>query len=263
MYSRDEILKKTEKYFVKKGQFTNRVCKLLNDGAFSDVLSSKDLLHLLNEGPGKKIRINALPAQMDTLLKDEIVQRLKIKQEKIERTYWLPGWVDKNAAKLRITEQFSDGCVLFFTGQQSWTDPNKNFPKIIERLEGDLCIVDPFYGDGTFYVLEKFGCDRKIRFLSSKLGAEEERNPTKFQDNFKRFKKEFKNVELRKYDKFWELHDRYIIANNALVVIGHGISNLANKESFVIFLPKSLVSGFLPEVQKQFDQRWKQASNIV
>lgn len=153
--------------------------------------------------------------------------------------------------------------VLFFTGSNSWTDPNKNFPKIIEQLKGDLCIVDPFYGSGTFYVLEKFGKKRKIRFLSCSLDSQEQNNITKFGIDLTRFRKEFKNIQMKKYDKGYELHDRYIIADNALVVIGHGIKDLANKESFVAFLPENVVGGFLPILKKGFEDRWKKSNNLT
>lgn len=153
--------------------------------------------------------------------------------------------------------------VLFFTGKAAWTDPNKNFPKIIELLKGDLCIVDPYYGNGTFFVLDKFGKNRKIRFLSERLGNEELNNITIFDNNLKRFKKEFKNIELKRCNKKYELHDRYIIADNGLVVIGHGLKDLAEKESFVIFLPEKLVRTFLPTLKAIFEARWKTASNVA
>lgn len=262
MTTQIELLQKAEIFLTKTGQFSSRVCKLLKDGDFSDVISSQDLVHLLNEGAGRKIKVNTLSASMEPLLEEDIVKVKLVGKGKNKRKFWFPGWLDKKQVEAKISDPSFQDNVLFFTGQNSWTDPNKNFPKIIEMLEGDLCIVDPFYGNGTFYVLEKFGKTRKIRFLSSKLGDEEQGNLTKFDNNLKRFKKEFKNIELKKYDKYYELHDRYIIAKNALVVVGHGIKDLANKESFVIFLPEKLVKNFLPGLKQIFEQRWRKSGNI-
>src|SRR3989344_4940428 len=202
-----EVLVKCE-VFSKKGRFPYRVCKLLKDEDFSTVISSQDLTHLLNEGAGKKIRVSSLTSFMEPLIKADIVKVKIVGKGRNKRKLWLPGRMDKK----QVEQNTED--ILFFTGKDSWTDPNKNFPKIIESLKGDLCIVDPFYGNGTFYVLEKFGKTRKIRFLSSQLGNDEQQNLTKFDNNLKRFKKEFKNIEMRKYDKPYELHDRYIIAKN-------------------------------------------------
>jgi hypothetical protein len=262
MKDKTKILAKTSKFLQKKGSFAYRICKLLNDGEFSAPLSSNDLIHLLNEGVGKKIKAADLTASMRPLQQEDIIKVKIINTGRSKQKFWFPGWLDKQQAEKTIGSGTTKCDVSFFTGENSWTDPNKNFPKIIEILQGDLCIVDPFYGNGTFFVLEKFGKTRKIRFLSSQLGNEEQQNPTKFDINLRRFKKEFKNIELRKFDKPYELHDRYIIAKNALVIIGHGIKDLANKESFVIFLPEKLVKNFLPQLKERFEQKWKKSGNI-
>ena len=262
MNSKKEILQKAEKFLIKKGNFAYRVCKLLKEDEFENILSSQELTHLLNEGPGKKIKVHNLTALMEPLLKQDIIKIKLVGKGRSKKKYWFPAWIEKKQVENGLSMPSSEDNVLFFTGKDSWTDPNKNFPRIIEMLEGDLCIVDPFYGNGTFYVLEKFGKKRKIKFLSCKLGDEEQRNITKFDINLKRFRKEFKNIEMRKYDKFYELHDRYIIAENSLVIIGHGIKDLADKESFVMFLPKKLVAGFLPILKKTFEERWKKSNNL-
>lgn len=255
------ILQKCE-IFSKKGSFSYRVCKILKTGDFSGVISSTDLTHLLNEEAGRKIKVNNLTALMEPLLKEDIVKVKIIGKGKNKRKFWFPGWMDKKYAEQNLLDSQTLEDVLFFTGKNSWTDPNKNFPKIIELLNGDISVVDPFYGNGTFYVLEKFGKNRKIKFLSCKLGDEEQQNRTKFDINLRRFRKEFKNIEIKIYNNPYELHDRYIIAENGLVIVGHGIKDLADKESFVIFLPKKLVTKFLPVLKKSFQERWKKSVDL-
>lgn len=259
MDSKKNILQKAQTFLEKKGSFSYRVCKLLIDEEFNGVLSSADLAHLLNEGAGKKIKPNNLTALMETLLSEDIIKVKIIGRGRNKKKFWFPGWLDKK--RLECAFNLDKG-VMFFSGKGSWTDPNKNFPKIVEILEGDLCIVDPYYGNGTFFVLEKFGKKRKIRFLTYKLGDEEQKNRTKFDINLRRFKKEFKNIELKAYGQFYELHDRYIISDNALVIVGYGIKDLADKESFIVFLPKNLVKDFLPTLKKTFEIRWKKSNNI-
>lgn len=259
---KNSVLEKAEKFLKKKGRFTYRVCKLLKSGEFSNVLSSQELAHLVNDGAGKKIKVKNLNAQMDPLVDDDIVKIKTIGKGKKKEKFWFPGWLDKSQVEQKFSDHLSGSGVLFFTGKNPWTDPNKNFPKLIEMLEGDLCIVDPFYGNGTFFVLEKFGKKRQVRFLSSALGNDEQRNPIQFNSHLKRFKKEFKNIEMKKYNKLYELHDRYIIAENALVIIGHGIKDLADKESFVIFLSKTIVKTFLPTLKRIFEERWRKSGNI-
>ena len=262
MVTKKSILQKCDKYLSNRKRFAYRLCKSLKDGDFNDVCSSQELVQILNEGAGKKVKVNSLTALMEPLLKEDIVKVKILGKGRNKRKFWFPGWIDKQKAEQKIMPPSSAEDVLFFTGKDSWTDPNKNFPKVIDSLKGDLCIVDPFYGSGTFYVLEKFGKKRKIRFLSCKLGSEEQANITKFDINLKRFRKEFQNIEMRKYDKHYELHDRYIIAENALIIIGHGIKDLADKESFVVCLPKQLVTKFIPVLKKSFEERWKRSQNL-
>ena len=262
MSDKRSVLAKTAKFLQNKGSFAYRVCKLLVDGEFDNPLSSNELTRLLNEGAGKKIKSTALASSMVPLQKEDIIKVKILDNGRDKQKFWFPGWIDKTKVEKKLTSSENADNVLFFSGENSWTDPNKRFPKVIEMLEGDLSIVDPYYGNGTFWALEKFGKKRKIHFLSSKLGDEEQRNLTKFDNNLKRFKKEFKNIEMRKYEKFYELHDRYIISKNALVVIGYGIKDLANKESFIVFLPEKLVRNFLPGLKRNFEQRWRKSGNI-
>ncbi len=259
--TKKQILQKIDKskFLTKKGRFAFRVCKLIKDGEFDKVLSSSQLVDLLNEGPGKNVKTGNLTALMNPLLDADVVKVLIYDRRK----YWRPGWIDKKKAEEGLSSLSSEDKVLFLTGKNAWTDSNKSFPSIIKILDGNLCIVDSFYGNGTFYTLEKFGKERKIRFLSGQLGHKEQKNINNFKINLKKFKKEFENIKMKRYDKFYELHDRYIIAKNTLVVIGHGIKDFGNKESFIIFLPKRLVSNFLPTLKKIFDERWKKSKDIT
>ena len=261
-----QILQKIDKSksLARKGSFSFRVCKLMKDGEFDNVLSSLELVDLLNEGPGKRVKTSSLTSLMDPLLRADVVKIKIIGRGRNKKKYWFPAWIDKK--KIDGQPSFlgsSENKTLFLTGVNAWTDSNKSLPDIINMLKGDLRIVDPFYGNGTFFTLAKFGKGRKVRFLSAKLGDEEQRNIPNFNINLKKFKREFPDIKLKKYDKFYELHDRYIIADNALVVVGYGIKDFANKESFVIFLPEKAVSKFLPILKAIFEKRWKKSNDIT
>jgi len=160
----------------------------------------------------------------------------------------------------RKTVSSSD--VYLFTGLNAWSDANVNFPQIIQSLKGEILIVDPYYGNGTFLTLSKFDRKKKIKFLTCKLGNAEQRDISSFSINLKRFNKEFKNIEIRQYANIDELHDRYIIANNGIVIIGHGLKDLANKESFIVYLPIDIAKAIIPILVKTFNGRWKRATKL-
>lgn len=261
-----QILDKISKseHFARREAFSFRVCKLMRDGEFDTALQSAQLTHLLNEGPGKKIKPNNLTALMEPLLREDIVKIKLVGKGRNKKKYWFPAWIDKKKIENNTSlSGFLESKTLFVSGSNAWTDSNKTLPKIIAALKGNLCIVDPYYGNGTFHTLEKFGKTRKVRFLSAQLGSDEQKKITNFNINLKQFKREFRNIQLKKYNNFWELHDRYIIADNALVVVGYGIKDFGDKESFVVFLPKKEVSNFLPFLKSVFEKRWKQSSYIA
>lgn len=107
MIKKNLILKKCEKFLSNKDSFTYRVCKLLKDGDFINVLSSQELTHLLNEGPGKNIKVSNLTSLMELLLKEDIVKVKIVDKGKNKKKYWFPNWVDKKQVEFNLTGKTS------------------------------------------------------------------------------------------------------------------------------------------------------------
>ncbi|MCK4235023.1 hypothetical protein KAX75_11375, partial [candidate division WOR-3 bacterium] len=59
-----------------------------------------------------------------------------------------------------------------------------------------------------------------------------------------------------------DLHDRYIITNNCLLIIGHGLKDIGKKESFIIQIDSTLAPDLIRTIAKVFDQRWSNSSSI-
>ena len=249
------------KSFSTKGSFAHRVCQLLAAGEFSGKLSSQQLAELLNDHGGRKIKVHHVAISMEPLIEKGIVNSKAFKKGKQTRRYWFPGWIKRETVEDELDAEAVDS-INFFSGKQAWTDANKNFIKLISKLRGGLQIVDPYYGIGTFDALSKFGKKINIKFLTARIGDDDKANYLAFNSNLAKFNKEFSNVQMRKFSKFYELHDRYIIADNALLIIGYGIKDLANKESFVVFLPKQAVKTVLPSIKKAFQLRWKNSRRL-
>lgn len=103
MITKNSILQRCEKFLSNKKSFAYRVCKLLKDEDFSDVISSQELTHLLNEGAGKKIKVNSLTALMEPLLQEDIVKIKIIGRGGNKRKFWFPGWIDKQQVESKLT----------------------------------------------------------------------------------------------------------------------------------------------------------------
>src|SRR5205814_8817511 len=84
-------------------------------------------------------------------------------------------------------------------------------------------------------------------------------NPTAFSRELEDFKKEVPALEIRRFSAHHELHDRYIIADNALVIVGHGIKDIGNKESFLLLLKGDATADLRKTLREKFDDRWKKS----
>jgi len=151
--------------------------------------------------------------------------------------------------------------IIFITGEKPWTDRNEKFMALISSLTGEVSILDPYYGIDSFHILSKFSKNNVIKFLTSQLGKDEDK--IKIEKELARFKKEFKNIEIAIYPKFYELHDRYIISDNYFIIVGHGLKDIGDKECFLIALPTKEVADLIKIVKEKFKERWKKSQKLT
>ncbi len=142
------ILKKCEN-FSKKGSVSYRVCKLLKEGEFSGVLSSQDLTHSLNEGAGKKVKVNHLTALMESLLNEDIVRVKILGKGKNKRKFWFPGWMDKRKIEFNLTSKTSNPEEIFSENLV------KTLGKSFEIEMKDVALVYGRSGTCTAFMLRK------------------------------------------------------------------------------------------------------------
>jgi len=149
--------------------------------------------------------------------------------------------------------------ILFFSGKKQYDDI-KYFEKFAKNLSGELLIVDQYFGTGTLECLRCFG-NRKIRFMYGFMGRGEDEANVKTLAG--RLTGQFKNIEIKRAPNPYDLHDRYIIADNAFVIVGHGFKDLGkDRESFVVRLPLEKVKHFLPGLKDAFEERWAKGQNL-
>lgn len=196
--------------------------------------------------------INIHPTAIDEILKkvgDEICIHNKGK---------FPDYEIMREGKDYLTAN-NNGLQLFYF------EPNKKFTsqrilsnKILDNLKGELNIVDPYCGSGALDVLH--GKNRTIRFLTNldNLGQNDKDRMVR---EIKKFKAENVHVEFRDYPAK-DIHDRYIISDDALVLLGHGMGDLGGKESFAIVLNKAVNENIFEAMDEAFNRRWKQATVI-
>jgi hypothetical protein len=131
--------------------------------------------------------------------------------------------------------------------------------EILKSLKGIVRICDPWYGVNTLDSLDLFHKDCDVRFITQKTSE----STLKISSALKHFYKERPKAELRVAPSSSQLHDRYIVTKEQIMILGHGIKDIGNKESFVIVLDKSLVPDLIVEVISSFDNDWNLGEKIV
>jgi hypothetical protein len=57
-------------------------------------------------------------------------------------------------------------------------------------------------------------------------------------------------------------HDRFVLTDDDLILIGHGLKDLGARDSFLIRLPNEYVTGITEEITRAFDDQWSHATPI-
>ena len=126
----------------------------------------------------------------------------------------------------------------------------------LAHLKGEIRIVDPYCGERTLDVLRDVK-GSQVRFLTrlDNLG----KRRSQFVRELGEFKLENLNVEFRDYP-YTDIHDRYIISSDLLVILGHSIKDLGTKESFGIVLRKGINRDIVEVLIGNFEARWKEST---
>ncbi len=146
--------------------------------------------------------------------------------------------------------------VVYFEPDKRYTSKRLLAKNILDKLSGDLMIVDPFCGTATLDLLSNIK-DKKIRLLT-KTEKLQEHVRSRFLRELKDFNLEHAHVEFKNYP-YDDLHDRYVLSSDYLVILGHSIKDLGAKESFAVILNKKDSVNLIEAVIENFNRRWKQS----
>lgn len=148
---------------------------------------------------------------------------------------------------------------FYFQPGESFTSKKVLSTEILSSLSGKLRIVDPYCNERTLDVLSRYK-DKKIEFLT-KLSHLRRRKLEQIEREIRDFLKEYVDIEIRVYSGN-DLHDRYIVSENKLILIGHSIKDLGNKESFAVRLDKKYNLNIYESIIENFNRKWKSSSTI-
>jgi hypothetical protein len=145
--------------------------------------------------------------------------------------------------------------VLYVHGGKPRT-ARKILSDLLNPLSGEVRVCDPYYGIRTLDALEMLPISCTVRFLT----AQTTENPIRLSGAISDFKRENPQIELRKFPDSKTLHDRYALSQDTLLILGHGIKDIGNKESFVVCVSSEYAKDLIESLIMTFDDRWKIAT---
>ncbi len=147
--------------------------------------------------------------------------------------------------------------LLYIEGNKPRT-ARRELEEILSNLSGTVRICDPYYGVRSLEALELVPANCTVRFLTARTNE----NPTRLSGHLRDFKRERPNTELRLYPNARELHDRYILSRDRVLIVGHGLKDIGGRESFVIAIQEALAPNLLAQVSAAFDDKWVRATAL-
>jgi hypothetical protein len=130
--------------------------------------------------------------------------------------------------------------------------------ELLASLAGIVRICDPYYGQRTLETLDHLPLTTTIRFLTSKTNE----SSLKVKGAFGDFSRERKNVEFRVLAPPNDLHDRYVLSQDSLLLVGHGLKDIGGKESFVVKIDRALTPDLLDTLIASFEAKWPTAAPL-
>lgn len=167
--------------------------------------------------------------------------------------------VMKNGKDHLLSQTFGFIELFYFEPGKRFTSKRTLAKEILCSLKGELKIVDPYSDERTLDILREVE-HSKVNFLT-RLENLYQKRKDQFLRSLKDFKFECANIEFRNYPHS-DIHDRYIISSESLVLLGHSIKDLGSKESFAVVMNKDACKNIAEALNESFDRRWKQSSVI-
>ena len=211
----------------------------------------------------EQIALTVLETQEISVTANSITNALKRASDKVHRyhenrdTYYE---IMKPGKEYLLSLQKSDLVnAFYFEPDTKYTAKRLLTDQVFSGLTGNIKIVDPYCSERTLDILADLK-DRPTKVLM-RLENIRDREKGKFLRAVADFKTENPNMEFRTYPNT-DIHDRYIISENKVTLIGHNLKDLGAKESFAIILDRQYYSEIYEALNTNFTSRWNSSSVI-
>jgi hypothetical protein len=140
--------------------------------------------------------------------------------------------------------------VLFVPGDARYT-ALRSVRAIFEELSGAVSVCDRYLRSESLEKLEWIPNRCSVRFLYGQYSPANQRGA--LQGETRAFRAQRQNFEIRIAAEPTKLHDRYLLCEGRLVLLGHGLGNIGEAQSFIVALDKDAAEPVLKSVEMAFD----------
>ena len=150
-----------------------------------------------------------------------------------------------------------DRVVLVKAGNIS--DARASLDTILAELRGEVAVCDPYYGRSSLARLANLVSCNCIQFLTQKPDDKEK----SFIDvRFTEFQKDYSHFIIRRATGP-ELHDRYVLTADEMILLGHGLKDIGKKDSFILRLHRNALGDMFNGAWQLFRDRWASAAPLA
>jgi hypothetical protein len=170
-------------------------------------------------------------------------------------TKWPPGFDYKSMEAIPVPANRKTRGLIHFLSNQLKTN-QQVFEELLDTLKGEIRVCDPYFGPGTLDRFVHLKQCQPFRFLTSNPANSVDNNTEHLQlrkwmtDN---------NIKMKLHNE-GEIHDRYLLTKEQLVIVGHGLEDIGKKESFVMVIDAATVPELIKSVERSFDEKWERAT---
>jgi len=133
--------------------------------------------------------------------------------------------------------------------------------QILANLRGIVRISDPYYGARSADALAACASATDVRLITGKCGGGE--NESSARRVIVDLTKEHRRVQVRVAPSGQMPHDRYVLTDSEMILVGHGLKDIGSRESFMIAIPRNLLTDIATQTEAAFDSLWSVSTPIT
>ncbi len=160
--------------------------------------------------------------------------------------------MEKGRIELYLTRSKNPG-VFYIEPGKPFSSKMMLFNDILSNMMNKVWICDPYIGVRLLDILHALDASIEIRIMTIQV-----QNGSAFRRMLIDFEKEHTNTEVR-IAPSGELHDRYILSDNGMWLVGHSLKDLGSKESFVVKLDEDIRKS----MELVFANRWNVSKKLT